>query len=96
MSTQYPKRPSEIPNKKHWAIIKFKSTTIPGDERSRTAPGHGYPKHTKISTDYLVYTDRNEWVEEIERLMSSQRPEPFKATEVHPVEIKKEISVTVI
>lgn len=35
--------PSDIPKKEHWAILDFVTVHIPGDERSRTNPGHGYP-----------------------------------------------------
>lgn len=42
--------PSKIPNKKHWAIFRSTSVSIPGDERSRTSPGHGYP----ASIEYIL------------------------------------------
>lgn len=29
----------------YWIVITQDSRIIPGDERSRTAPGHGYPEH---------------------------------------------------
>jgi hypothetical protein len=43
---KYVKRPSDIPSVEHWAIITGSSILIPGDERSRTNPGHGYPEST--------------------------------------------------
>jgi hypothetical protein len=35
-----------------YAVIEETHTTIPGDERSRTHPGHGYPEHTQTSTKF--------------------------------------------
>lgn len=53
------KRPTEVPNDLHYAIIIFDSTSvfIPGDERSRTNPGHGYPERTEnYNTFQYFYT----------------------------------------
>jgi hypothetical protein len=65
-------KPEDVPVGHHYAIIILKqnSVTIPGDERSRTNPGHGYPEHTVTNNDYdySITTDRGEWVKEIEAL----------------------------
>lgn len=42
-----------------------RSTFVPGDERSRTNPGHGYPEHTVQSWDYVVYANKQEWENDI-------------------------------
>lgn len=56
------KGPDDVPNGHHFAVIIFNkgSVFIPGDERSRTAPGHGYPAHTQNYNDYhyLVTIDQ--------------------------------------
>ena len=36
----------------HWAVIENVTTHHEGDQRSRDAPGHGYPAHT---TSEMVY-----------------------------------------
>ncbi len=43
------KKPEDIPDTPHYAVLIYKvvSVYIPGDERSRTHPGHGYPEHTE-------------------------------------------------
>jgi hypothetical protein len=41
-----------ISDKPHFAIICTESVFIPGDERSRQNPGHGYPDETR---EYSVY-----------------------------------------
>jgi hypothetical protein len=42
--------PKKMPTEKHYAILIFKreTTWVPGDQRSREAPGHGYPEHTEV------------------------------------------------
>jgi hypothetical protein len=61
---------SDFPEGDHFAIIEFRSFTVPGDERSRQAPGHGYPEHTETTMSYSVFAleDREVWEEEIARL----------------------------
>jgi hypothetical protein len=51
---------SDIRNINHYAVILFQSVTIPGDERSRTAPGHGYPEHTEHYCEYIEFDDEKE------------------------------------
>jgi hypothetical protein len=84
--------PDDVPEGHHYAIIIFKtdSVYIPGDERSRTNPGHGYPARTETfhTTEYSVTHNHAEWVKEIRRLekdkgMSSYLPtHPYVALEV--------------
>lgn len=40
--------PSDVPKGPHYVALVFKqhTYTIPGDERSQTHPGHGYPEST--------------------------------------------------
>lgn len=60
-------RPSDFPEGPHLAIIDFGSIYIPGDERSRTHPGHGYPASTETTVEYIVWKieDRHLWEYEI-------------------------------
>ena len=55
------KGPDEVPEGPHFAVLVYdkKSVYIPGDERSRTNPGHGYPEHTEEfdSFEHWVATD---------------------------------------
>jgi hypothetical protein len=56
--------PAEVPKDFHYAIILFDRTSvyIPGDERSRTHPGHGYPDRTETynTFQYLFTKDLEE------------------------------------
>lgn len=86
---------NSIPNTPHLAIISTTTIYIPGDERSRTNPGHGYPESTETVITYEVFTDRKKWEEEIQRRVTSPYSKAFKAVEVKPAEITTTVSVTV-
>lgn len=90
-------RPADIPSFDHYAIITGSSITIPGDERSRTAPGHGYPEHTDYYIRYEAYDMEHEaeWKERIKELSNNVFREPFKALIVRVPEITMEINVRV-
>ena len=70
-------KPGDIPDGPHWAIVVFGSIYIPGDERSRTNPGHGYPGGTESTTSYYVCKDEAEWQQEVERRASSIGQDPY-------------------
>lgn len=88
-------RLSDIPTGPHFAIIRTTSVTIPGDERSRTHPGHGYPESTETFITYQAFTDRTEWEDEIARLSANPYSPPFRAFAVKPATISASVSVTV-
>jgi len=60
---------AEAPKGHHFAIIVFKqdSVYIPGDERSRTCPGHGYHGGNKTfnSFEYMAFDNKAEWEESL-------------------------------
>ena len=86
------KGPNDLPEGHHYAILVFKSSSvhIPGDERSRTNPGHGYGERTETYTTYeYSYThNRDEWVRQIEKLEKEKadtrwgKADPYAAIEV--------------
>ena len=39
-----------------YAVVYAKRTCIPGDERSRTNPGHGYPAYTQEDQIFTINT----------------------------------------
>jgi hypothetical protein len=55
----------DVPKGHHYAIIVYKTSSvfIPGDERSRTNPGHGYPERYESydSFEHYVTEDKVEW-----------------------------------
>lgn len=90
---------SDVPKVKHYVILEFNSIFIPGDERSRTNPGHGYPEHTETTANYIVYTDKAEWEKEVvkrtERNQTAYSKTDFVALVVSPANIKVQVNVTV-
>ena len=54
-------------SKQKLAALIYTSISIPGDERSRTHPGHGYPAHDVEQISIRVFKDdkeMKEWVKE--------------------------------
>jgi len=87
----------DVPTTKHYAILTFSTYTVPGDERSRTNPGHGYPAHTESTAEYVAYTDRDEWEAEVSRLTldRSYGQTDFVAMVVGPVNVTTKVAVEV-
>jgi hypothetical protein len=56
-----------MPQGEHWAIVEVRSVTIPSDERSRQAPGHGYPEHVEEMVNYEVFKDEDTFKTELEQ-----------------------------
>ena len=55
----------DVPKGHHYAVLVYKSQSVfvPGDERSRTNPGHGYPERyeTYESFEHYISEDKGEW-----------------------------------
>ena len=88
---------SDIPKVDHFAIIEFTSITIPGDEHSRTNPGHGYPESTKNVSIYRAYVNKEEWEQEInKRETSIYRSREYVAivVKVPKIEIITKVSIS--
>lgn len=64
----YVSQKSRMPLGDHFAILLYKNITIPGDERSRSAPGHGYPEHMESAVEYRAYLSRENWECDIRHL----------------------------
>lgn len=89
---------SEVPKEPHFAIIEFSSIWIPGDERSRTNPGHGYPEHTENTCEYIVFECEGEWKNEIEKRINSHFTgggNNFVAVRVTPATVKTTVNVSI-
>jgi hypothetical protein len=71
------------------------SVTIPGDERSRTNPGHGYPEHTVSHWAIETFPSRSEWEAEIKRRQGLVYRSEFKAVVIKPAKIKTSFVVEV-
>lgn len=97
--------PDEMPAQKHFAILIFKTSTthVPGDERSRTAPGHGYPAHDVTNKSYEYWAIRGEksLKDAIEFLEERKKEEPWKkigpyqVIEASPMRVQTRIEVEI-
>jgi len=87
---------SEVPKTEHYAIIENRSVSIPGDQRSIDFPGHGYPASTEHFLEYVAYTEKQEWEDEIKkRLSATYGDKNFLALKVTPAEIKTSFEVKI-
>jgi hypothetical protein len=82
------KGPDDVPIGPHFAVIIYgkRSIYIEGDERSRTAPGHGYPAHTERFDDieHWVTTERavlDEFVS-VQEMATGLNKKPYVVIEV--------------
>lgn len=92
----YANTPNEIPAGEHWAIITGSTITVPGDERSRQSPGHGYPEHTESVITYQVFLDEGVFSEtladRIKRHTYGPRPVGIHVVGVYQAVTKIELS----
>lgn len=85
----------DIPKEKHLAAIVFDSIYVPGDERSRTHAGHGYPGGTEQKLNYIVFTDKQDcekWIGEQESRKYGS-PTPYVIIEANKLGVETKISV---
>jgi hypothetical protein len=95
---KYIKNTSEIPTTPHLAVIYTETYTIPGDERSRTNPGHGYPESTGTSVNYIVMEDEAElekWIKLNAESRNSAYQKSFVVIRAKPLTIKTEVHIFV-
>lgn len=87
----------KMPKVDHWAIITYDTIYTPGDERSRTHPGHGYPASSDSVACYAAYLDEEDWKKSINELTfpSYGSPKQFTAIVVKLVKITKSVSVEI-
>jgi hypothetical protein len=60
-------RPADVPSGQHYMVLVFEKRYIhhEADERSRTAPGHGYPEYVEEVQSYRCYVteDREDYID---------------------------------
>ena len=80
-----------------YGIIDKSTQHIPGDERSRTHPGHGYGEHTVTTTRITEYKDKGEWERAIRRKATPSfgQPEKFKAIVYREVEVQTHVKINI-
>lgn len=82
--------------KEFYAAFIEDSYHIPGDERSRTNPGHGYPAHTvkyvKVE-EFQSEGDMRQWVEKQEKSVYTKSK--YKIVKCIPMEVITTVTVDV-
>ena len=80
-----------------YAALVTKSILIPGDKRSRTAPGHGYPKHIEDYLELVTFETKATMEAWVQRSCFRDRC-PRSCGLKHPVrgaELRDDVSVKV-
>jgi hypothetical protein len=83
----------DIPDGPHYLILKFSSISIPGDERSRTHPGHGYPARSETVVKAEVYLSEDRLKQEILRLDESSYQGNYRVLYVNTVDVTKKVTL---
>ena len=92
---KYVTRLKDFPGKPHFAILEFSTIHVPGDQRSKDAPGHGYPAHYESVVAYRAFDDRDEWMAAITKLAQRDCKKEFVAFKAGaPVTITKNIQIS--
>jgi len=83
----------EVPEGEHYAILIFGQINIPGDERSRTHPGHGYPAHMVSNIEYRAFTKKEDWEAEIVSMEKDPHHKKYIATKIKPATTTVKVEV---
>jgi len=93
---RYVRSKNDIPDYSHYVIVDFETIHIPGDERSRAQPGHGYPATTDTVCRYIVFDTKEEWVSAIQqRMINPSLANSFVSLVASPARVELGIHVTV-
>lgn len=94
---KYISEKKDMPSGEHYAILEFSTISIPGDERSRTHPGHGYPASEERVVKYITYPDKETWMDEVRtRTLRAQTNYAYARDEWVPIVTKTvEINIDV-
>ena len=87
----------QLPKLQHFAALVFGTIHIPGDERSRTHPGHGYPAQDRRIVDYVAFDGESQmldWVRQQEAKTAMLKPQ-YRIIMARPCEIIVKTEVTV-
>lgn len=89
---KYCKYAADIPKDKHWAVIRFGTVYIPGDERSRTNPGHGYQAEHMPISEYHSFDD----FEKLREYVKLHSEDNLRVLDVEPLQVVKEVNIRMV
>lgn len=75
-----------------YAVLVEETIYIPGDERSRSNPGHGYPAHNESHNTLIEFDTVAEFREWIESNDANYGKKAYRALYCKPVKIEKIIN----
>lgn len=78
-----------------YAVLITESIYIPGDERSRECPGHGYPDSTRDVPSIIPFDTKEkfeQWIVNNEKLYSKKKFTPIRYEEL---ELKIETTIKI-
>ncbi|NTF17776.1 hypothetical protein G6L37_05135 [Agrobacterium rubi] len=73
----------DIPKTEHFAVVYADSIYIPGDERSRTNPGHGYGESYEMRQVYKAFKSQAE----LESWIASNSRHQFVVLKSQPLSV---------
>ncbi len=93
---KYCSQKSDIPSTPHFAVLEFDSVYVPGDERSRTNPGHGYPEHYEETVKYIAFDSKKE----LEEWLGNKYPfkldsNNYTVLDVSPKQVTRSVSINI-
>ncbi len=89
----YVKAPNQIPAQEHFALFGSGAHYIPGDERSRTNPGHGYPERTEHFIEYEAYLTKEKLLEAVKERLESKKA--YRVARVVPLTVETTVDVRI-
>lgn len=78
-----------------YAALVTKSIAIPGDERSRTHPGHGYPEHTEEYLELVTFENKSAMEAWVKRSTTGYSKPTFKLIQYEELNYETTVSVKV-
>jgi len=90
---KYCSQKSDFPAAPHIAVLHFGSVYVPGDERSRQCPGHGYPEHYESVVTYIAFNDTPEGKEELRKWVEQHQKDDYRIIEATPKNVKTKLVV---
>jgi len=78
-----------------YAALVTKTVRIPGDERSRSHPGHGYPEHTEEHVELIPFGDKAAMENWVRSATTGYNKPTFKLIRYEELSYETTISVKV-
>lgn len=85
---------NDLPNEQHFAVLKFGSIYIPGDERSRTKPGHGHPGRHTTNIEYMTFKNEQHLIAWLQN-QSEQDRQKIRVLLVRPQAVAVEVKLNI-